>query len=97
VWTDNKGIEYKSSADGVNWGCPASSTVPTGSAPCTAYGTIPNPAGVNTTEMPWIDAGAGGIADVVFYGANGPVAGDNNNIANTGNVHTAQTTEAVGS
>src|SRR5207253_607805 len=36
-----------------------------------APGQIANPAGVNTTIMPWAAAGKSGIADVVFYGASG--------------------------
>jgi uncharacterized repeat protein (TIGR01451 family) len=59
IWTDGNHIMVKSDATGTGWN-PA--------APPTQ---IPNPAGVNTTIMPWADAGKSGIADVVFYGAQG--------------------------
>src|SRR5205823_10296257 len=52
------------------------------------------PTGVNTAIMPWASAGAGGIADVVFYGAAGgsgaqPNPQDDPN--NAWNVYMAQT------
>src|SRR5438093_4318469 len=59
IWTDGNKILYKTDATGTGWN------------PATAPGQIPNPAGVNTTIMPWAQAGASGIADVVFYGATG--------------------------
>ena len=58
-WSDGNQIDVKTDADGTSW----SATTPPRH--------IPNPAGVNTTVMPWAEAGASGIADVVFYGASG--------------------------
>src|SRR5437762_2924572 len=59
IWTDGNHILVKSDPTGTGWD------------PATPPVQIPNPAGVNTTIMPWADAGTGGIADVVFYGAHG--------------------------
>jgi hypothetical protein len=59
IWTDGNTIQYKTDATGTGWN------------PTTAPQQIPNPTGVNTTIMPWAQAGASGIADVVFYGAHG--------------------------
>jgi hypothetical protein len=58
-WTDGNHILYKADATGTSWN---SSTVPS---------QIMNPAGVNTTIMPWTDAGSSGRVDLVFYGAHG--------------------------
>jgi hypothetical protein len=93
VWSDGANEYVKTSADGTSWGCPAASTVPGGTAPCTQPSTIPNPAGVNTTVFPWIAGGADGIADVVFYGAQAPTAGDFGNASDVWNVYMAQTTD----
>jgi uncharacterized repeat protein (TIGR01451 family) len=77
IWTDGNHILYKTDATGTGWD------------PATAPGQIPNPAGVNTTIMPWVDAGTSGIADVVFYGARGGSGAqpnpqdDPNNVWNT--------------
>src|SRR2546426_4877808 len=77
IWTDGNHILYKADATGTGW------------IPATAPGQIPNPAGVNTTIMPWVDAGKSGIADVVFYGARGGSGAqpnpqdDPNNVWNT--------------
>src|SRR5207237_1146168 len=59
IWTDGNHIMYKVDATGTGWN------------PAAAPGQIANPAGVNTTIMPWAAAGKSGIADVVFYGASG--------------------------
>jgi len=59
IWTDGNHIMVKADATGTTWN------------PATAPTLIANPAGVNTTIMPWADAGKSGIADVVFYGAQG--------------------------
>jgi hypothetical protein len=94
VWTDGTQIFEKTSSDGTSWGCPAASSVPGGPTPCTGPTGIPNPAGVNTTVLPWIAAGAGGIADVVYYGSQAPTAGDNANAGDVWNVYMAQTTDS---
>jgi len=59
IWTDGNQIMVKTDATGTGWN------------PATAPALIANPTGVNTAIMPWASAGAGGIADVVFYGATG--------------------------
>ena len=81
VWTDGKNIMVKTDATGTGWN------------PATAPVLIPNPTGVSTTLMPWAAAGKAGIADLVFYGAQGPVAGDNDNAGNSWNVYMAQTVD----
>ncbi len=91
IWTDGKNVLDKASADGTTWGCPADSTVPTGTAPCTPPGTIPNPFGLTTTTMPWVAAGSSGRADVVYYGATGGAPGTNDDPNNQWNVYMAQT------
>jgi len=58
-WTDGNHIDYKVDATGTGWN------------PATAPAQITNPQGVNTAIMPWVAAGAAGIADVVFFGASG--------------------------
>lgn len=92
VWSDGANTYVKTSTDGTSWGCPAASTTPDGTAPCTQPATIAVP-GVNTQVFPWIAAGADGIADVVLYGANAPTAGDFGNAADVWNVYMAQTTD----
>lgn len=96
IWTDGNHIFTKSSTDGTFWGCPASSTPPGGPAPCTKPVQIANPAGVNTTIMPWAQAGRNGIVDVVYYGAHGG-SGDQptpqNDKNNQWNVYMAQTSD----
>jgi uncharacterized repeat protein (TIGR01451 family) len=91
VWTDGKSVLMKAASGGTSWGCPANSTLPTGSAPCTAPVTIPNPFGLSTTTMPWVAAGSSGRADVVYYGATGGTAGNNDDPNNQWNVYMAQT------
>src|SRR5438094_3857446 len=59
IWTDGNHIMVKADATGTTWN------------PAIAPVLIANPTGVNTTIMPWADAGKSGIADVVFYGAQG--------------------------
>ncbi len=80
-WSDGQHIDYKTDATGTGWN------------PAIAPGQIPNAAGVNTAIMPWAAAGTSGIADLVFYGAQGPVAGDNDNANNDWNVYLAQTVD----
>jgi len=58
-WTDGNSVFVKSDATGTGW------------TPTAAPLAIANPTGVNTTVMPWVQAGAAGIVDVVFYGAHG--------------------------
>src|SRR5947209_2338258 len=82
IWTDGNQIMVKTDATGTGWN------------PATAPALIANPTGVNTAIMPWASAGAGGIADVVFYGAAGgsgaqPNPQDDPN--NQWNVYMAQT------
>src|SRR5207249_600786 len=82
IWTDGNHIMVKNDATGTGWNPAAAPTL------------IANPTGVNTTIMPWASAGAGGIADVVFYGAAGgsgaqPNPQDDPN--NQWNVYMAQT------
>ena len=91
-WSDGTNVYVKSSTDGTSWGCPASSTTPDGAAPCSQPTAITAP-GVNTEVFPWIAAGADGIADVVFYGAEAPTPGDFGNAADVWNVYLAQTTD----
>jgi uncharacterized repeat protein (TIGR01451 family) len=82
IWTDGNNIMVKADATGTGWN------------PATAPGLIPNPAGVNTTIMPWADAGKAGIADVVFYGAQGGAGAQpspQDDINNQWNAYMAQT------
>src|SRR5438128_1952899 len=58
-WTDGNHIDYKADATGTGWN------------PAVAPAQIANPKTVNTAIMPWAQAGAAGIVDVVFYGASG--------------------------
>jgi hypothetical protein len=80
-WSDGKNIDYKTDATGTTW------------SPTAVPSQISNPAGVNTTIMPWAQAGASGLADLVFYGAQGPIAGDNDNAGNIWNAYMAQTVD----
>jgi hypothetical protein len=80
-WSDGQHIDYKTDLTGAGWNA------------ASAPGQIANPAGVNTVIMPWAQAGKSGIADLVFYGAQGPTAGDNDNAANVWNVYMAQTVD----
>jgi uncharacterized repeat protein (TIGR01451 family) len=82
IWTDGNHIMYKADATGTGWN------------PATAPGQIPNPAGINTTIMPWADAGKSGIADIVFYGASGGAGAQpspQDDVNNQWNVYMAQT------
>jgi hypothetical protein len=79
IFTDGKNTLFKSDANGTGWN------------PATPPTVIPNPVGVNTTVFPWAAAGANGIVDVVFYGANGGAAGDNTDPNALWNVYMAQT------
>ena len=92
AWSDGANTYVKTSADGTSWGCPANSTTPDGSAPCTQPTTI-TPPGVNAQVFPWLAAGSDGIADLVFYGTNAPTPGDFGNAADVWNVYMAQTTD----
>jgi hypothetical protein len=58
-FTDGNRMFVKTDATGKGWN------------PAVAPSVIPNPAGVNTTIMPWVDAGSKARVDVVFYGASG--------------------------
>ena len=87
-WTDGNHIDYKADATGTGW---RASKAPS---------QIANPSGVNTALMPWAQAGAPGIVDVVFYGASGgngaqPNPQDDPN--NSWNAYFAQTTNGGGS
>jgi uncharacterized repeat protein (TIGR01451 family) len=82
IWTDGNHIMVKADATGIGWNASVSPVV------------IANPAGVNTTIMPWADAGKAGIADVVFYGASGGAGTQPNpqdDVKNQWNVYMAQT------
>jgi len=82
IWTDGNNIMVKSDATGTGW------------SPSTAPGLIANPTGVNTTIMPWAEAGASGIVDVVFYaatGGSGAQPSPQDDPANQWNVYMAQT------
>src|SRR5438034_1430427 len=59
IWTDGNHIMIKTDTTGTGWN------------PAIAPVLIANPAGVNTTIMPWAQGGACGIADVVFYAPSG--------------------------
>jgi hypothetical protein len=81
-WTDGNHIDYKADATGTGWD------------PAAAPSQIVNPAGVNTSIMPWAQAGASGIADVVFYGASGGAGAQpkpQDDVNNVWNVYFAQT------
>ena len=87
-WTDGNHIDYKADGTGTGW---RASKAPS---------QIANPSGVNTALMPWAQAGAPGIVDVVFYGASGgngaqPNPQDDPN--NSWNAYFAQTTNGGGS
>jgi hypothetical protein len=87
-WTDGNHIDYKTDATGTGW--------KTAKAP----NQIANPSGVNTAIMPWAEAGAAGIADVVFYGASGGAGAQprpQDDVHNVWNVYFAQTTNGGGS
>src|SRR5207253_6840028 len=62
-WSDGNNIDYKVDLTGTGWN------------PATAPAQIANPVvgtnQVNTAIMPWAQAGASGIADLVFFGAYG--------------------------
>lgn len=82
IWTDGNHIMYKTDATGTGWN------------PSVAPGQITNPLGVNTTIMPWAQAGAAGIVDVVFYAATGGSGAQPNpqdDVNNLWNVYMAQT------
>src|SRR2546421_8729577 len=82
-WADGNHIDYKADATGTSW------------KPAKAPSQIANPAGVNTAIMPWAEAGAAGIADVVFYGAAGGAGAQpspQDDINNVWNAYFAQTT-----
>ncbi len=76
-WSDGNHIDYKADTTGTGW------------KPGQAPSQITNPGTVNTAIMPWAQAGADGIVDVVFYGASGGAGAqprpqdDVNNIWNT--------------
>ena len=83
-WSDGNQIGYKTSASGTTW-----SSVP--------LRHIPNPVGVNTAIMPWVDAGKSGIADVVFYGASGGAGAQPNPQDDPNNVWNAYMAQTVDS
>jgi hypothetical protein len=85
VWTDGNHTFTKTSPDGTSWN------------PTHAPVTIKNPGANNTTVMPWAQAGAKGIVDVVFYGASGGSGAQPNpqdDPKNVWNVYMAQTTNS---
>jgi hypothetical protein len=82
-WSDGNHIDYKTDATGTGW---------TASAP---FGQITNPMTVNTAIMPWAQAGAAGIVDLVFYGASGGAGAQPNpqdDVNNVWNTYFAQST-----
>jgi len=82
IWTDGNQIMVKTDASGIGWN------------PAIAPTSIANPAGVNTTIMPWAQAGASGIADIVFYAASGGAGAQpspQDDVNNQWNVYMAQT------
>jgi uncharacterized repeat protein (TIGR01451 family) len=84
IWTDGNHIMVKTDPTGTGWD------------PAVPPTQIPNPAGVNTTIMPWADAGRSGVADVVFYGARGGAGAQPNpqdDPNNAWNVYMAQTVD----
>jgi len=87
-WTDGNHIDYKSDATGTGW------------RPSKAPSNITNPSGVNTAIMPWAQAGAAGIVDVVFFGASGGAGAQPNpqdDPNNVWNAYFAQSTNGGGS
>src|SRR5438067_4803902 len=87
-WSDGNHIDYKADATGTSW------------KPAKAPSQIANPSGVNTAIMPWAEAGAAGIADVVFYGASGGAGAQprpQDDVNNVWNAYFAQTTNGGGS
>ena len=83
-WSDGNHIDYKTDATGTGW---------TAAAP---FAQIANPGTVNTAIMPWAQAGAAGIADVVFYGASGGTGSQpspQDNVNNVWNAYFAQTVD----
>src|ERR1700737_1124349 len=83
-WSDGNQIDVKTDATRTGWSADASPRH------------IPNPAGVNTALMPWAEAGARNIADVVFYGASGGTGAQPNpqdDPNNVWNVYMAQTVD----
>src|SRR2546421_4936659 len=83
-WSDGNHIDYKADATGTSW------------KPAKAPSQIANPSGVNTAIMPWAEAGAAGIADVVFYGASGGAGAPPrppDDVNNVWNAYFAQTTQ----
>jgi hypothetical protein len=82
IWTDGNHIIYKTDATGSGWN------------PSIAPGVIANPTGVTTTIMPWAQAGASDIVDVVFYAATGGSGAQPNpqdDVNNLWDVYMAQT------
>src|SRR5205809_1356783 len=87
-WTDGNYIDYKTDATGTGW------------KPSKAPSRINNPSGVNTAIMPWAQAGAAGIVDVVFFGASGGAGAQPNpqdDPNNVWNAYFAQSTNGGGS
>jgi hypothetical protein len=82
-WSDGNQIDYKSNATGTTWSADV------------APRHIPNPTGVNTAIMPWAEAGAGGIVDVVFYGASGGAGAQPNPQDDPNNVWNAYMAQTV--
>src|SRR5438105_4098447 len=85
-WSDGNNIDYKVDLTGTGWN------------PATAPAQIANPLvgtnQVNTAIMPWAQAGASGIADLVFFGAYGGAGAQPNpqdDTSNVWNVFMAQT------
>src|SRR5947209_18347777 len=83
IWTDGNHIFSKTDPTGTGWN------------PAVAPSQIANPAGVNTTIMPWAAAGTSGIADVVFYGANGGTGAQPNPQDDPNNVWNAYMAQTV--
>lgn len=84
IWTDGNHVFVKADATGTGWN------------PSAAPVQLANPTGVNTTVMPWAQAGANGIVDVVFYGASGGAGAQPNpqdDPNNVWNVYMAQTVD----
>src|SRR5438552_2921588 len=82
---DAPNIDYKVDATGTGW------------RPSKAPSRINNPSGVNTAIMPWAQAGAAGIVDVVFFGASGGTGAQPNpqdDPNNVWNAYFAQSTNA---
>ena len=82
-WSDGNHIDYKVDTTGTGW------------KPGQAPSQINNPGTVNTAIMPWAQAGADGIVDVVFYGASGGAGaqpGPQDDVNNIWNTYFAQST-----